>query len=60
LKANGAVIDGVEFDKVYIEQAKPYCENIFSGDLNKIETLNLDTDYDIIVAADILGTPDRS
>jgi glycosyltransferase involved in cell wall biosynthesis len=54
LKANGAVIDGVEFDKVYIEQAEPYCEKIFTGDLNKIETLHLDTDYDIIVAADIL------
>lgn len=54
LKANGAMIDGVEFDKVYIEQAEPYCERIFTGDLNKIETLNLDTDYDIIVAADIL------
>jgi glycosyltransferase involved in cell wall biosynthesis len=54
LKGNGAVIDGVEFDKVYIEQADPYCERIFSGDLNKIETLNLDNDYDIIVAADIL------
>ncbi|MEO8173369.1 MAG: bifunctional glycosyltransferase/class I SAM-dependent methyltransferase [Sediminibacterium sp.] len=54
LKTNGAVIDGVEFDKVYIEQAEPYCNTIFTGDLNKIETLNLDTDYDIIVAADIL------
>jgi glycosyltransferase involved in cell wall biosynthesis len=54
LKANGAVIDGVEFDKVYIEQAEPYCNKIFTGDLNKIETLGLDTDYDIIVAADIL------
>ncbi|MES2330109.1 MAG: bifunctional glycosyltransferase/class I SAM-dependent methyltransferase [Bacteroidota bacterium] len=54
LKANGAVIDGVEFDKVYIEQAEPFCERIYSGDLDKIETLNLDTDYDIIVAADIL------
>lgn len=54
LKANGATIDGVEFDKVYIEQAEPYCRQIFTGDLNKIETLGLDTDYDIIVAADIL------
>ncbi|MDB5211059.1 MAG: Undecaprenyl-phosphate mannosyltransferase [Sediminibacterium sp.] len=54
LKANGALVDGVESDRVYIELAQPYCKNIFSGDLNKIETLNLDTDYDIIVAADIL------
>lgn len=54
LKANGAVINGVEFDKVYIEQAEPYCEKIFTGDLNKIENMDLGADYDIIVAADIL------
>jgi 2-polyprenyl-3-methyl-5-hydroxy-6-metoxy-1,4-benzoquinol methylase len=54
LKANGAVVDGVESDQVYIDLAQPFCDRIFSGDLNKIETLDLDTDYDIIVAADIL------
>ncbi len=54
LKDHGALVDGVESDKVYIDLAQPFCNRIFSGDLNKIETLNLDTDYDIIVAADIL------
>ncbi len=54
LQANGALIDGVESDQVYIDLAAPYCQKIFSGDLNQIETLDLDTDYDIIVAADIL------
>lgn len=54
LKANGALIDGVESDQIYIDLARPYCENIFSGDLNRIETLNLGLEYDIIVAADIL------
>ena len=54
LKTNGAKVDGVESDQVYIDLAKPFCERIFSGDLNKIETLYLDIDYDIIVAADIL------
>jgi glycosyltransferase involved in cell wall biosynthesis len=54
LKGHGARVDGVESDQVYIDLAKPFCEKIISGDLNKIETLNLDGDYDIIVAADIL------
>lgn len=50
----GAVVDGLEFDPVYIELAKPYCNKIISGDLDKVETLEIDGDYDIIVAADIL------
>ena len=54
LKGHGARVDGVESDQVYIDLAKPFCEKIISGDLNKIETLNLEGDYDIIVAADIL------
>lgn len=54
LKANGAIVDGVESDQVYIDLAKPFCDRMFSGDLNRIETLELDSDYDIIVAADIL------
>jgi glycosyltransferase involved in cell wall biosynthesis len=54
LKSNGAIVDGVESDQVYIDLAKPFCDRIFSGDLNKIESLELDNDYDIIVAADIL------
>jgi glycosyltransferase involved in cell wall biosynthesis len=51
---DGATVDGLEFDPVYIELAKPYCNRIISGDLDKVETLDLDHDYDIIVAADIL------
>lgn len=50
----GAIVDGLEFDPVYIELAKPYCNRIISGDLDKVEMLEIDTDYDIIVAADIL------
>lgn len=50
----GAVVDGLEFDPVYIELAQPYCNRIISGDLDKVETLEMDHDYDIIVAADIL------
>lgn len=54
LQAAGARVDGVETDPVYIELAKPFCNRIISGDLNRIETLDLEGDYDIIVAADIL------
>lgn len=54
LQAAGAIVDGVETDPVYIELAKPFCNRIISGDLNRIETLNLDAGYDMIVAADIL------
>ena len=50
----GAIVDGLEFDPVYIELAKPYCNRIISGDLDKVEALVIDNDYDIIVAADIL------
>ena len=54
MHAEGAVVDGLEFDPVYIELAQPYCNKIISGDLDKVETLEIDNDYDIIVAADIL------
>lgn len=54
LYEQGAIVDGLEFDPVYIELAKPYCNTIISGDLDKVETLGLGDDYDIIVAADIL------
>lgn len=52
--ANGATVDGLEFDNTYIEQAQPYCDKIFIGNLDQIETMDIGNDYDIIVAADIL------
>lgn len=54
LKEAGAVVDGVEVDPLYVELAKPYCRQIFSGDLNDVRALGLEGEYDIIVAADVL------
>lgn len=50
----GAVVDGVEISPVAAEAARPYCRTIRTGDLNRIDELDLDRDYDIVIAADVL------
>ena len=54
LSEGGAMIDGVEIDVFSADLAKPYCRRVMVSDLNQIETLGLDADYDFIVAADVL------
>jgi glycosyltransferase involved in cell wall biosynthesis len=54
MNAEGAVVDGVENDQVYIDLARQYCRHIYSGDLDKVDSLGITEQYDIIVAADIL------
>ena len=54
LQAAGATVDGVEVDPLYVELARPYCRKVVSGDLNQISELGLDSDYDVIIAADVL------
>lgn len=54
LREAGAIVDGVEVEPLYVEMARPHCRTIYSGDLNRIEQLGLPSDYDIIVAADVL------
>lgn len=54
LSEAGAVIDGVEIDVLSADLAKPYCRRVMVSDLNQVETLGLDTDYDFIVSADVL------
>jgi len=44
----------VEIDVLSADLAKPYCRRVRVSDLNQIETLGLDADYDFIVAADVL------
>lgn len=50
----GAIVDGIEVEPLYVEMARPYCREIYRGDLNRIAEMPLPSDYDIIVAADVL------
>ncbi len=54
LNEAGAMIDGVEINAVSAELAKPYCRRVMVSDLNRVEKLDFDADYDFIIAADVL------
>lgn len=54
MREAGAIVDGVEVDPLYADLAAPHCRTMYRGDLNRIEALGLPTDYDIIIAADVL------
>ncbi|HMP71837.1 MAG TPA: bifunctional glycosyltransferase/class I SAM-dependent methyltransferase [Kiritimatiellia bacterium] len=54
LHGAGAVVDGVEISPVAAEAARPYCRTVRTGDLNRIDDLGLDQDYDMVIAADVL------
>ncbi len=50
----GALVDGVEIDSRAAGLAGPFCKNVYVGDLDAIETILPDAEYDIVVAADVL------
>lgn len=47
---------GIEYDAASAESAKPYCEELVVGDLEKMDLANVlgDRRFDVIVAADVL------
>lgn len=50
----GAIVDGVEIDQASADLAQPYCRRVMIGDLDQLDTIGLDHDYDLVVAADVL------
>lgn len=50
----GAIVDGIEINPVSAKLAEPYCRRVFETNLEGIEKINLDEQYDIIIAADVL------
>lgn len=54
LHAAGAIVDGVEIDAAAAEMARPYCHAIHEGDLDRIDAIGLQGEYDIVLAADVL------
>ncbi len=54
LSEAGAVVDGIEIDAFAADAARPYCRKIITGDLDNLDALPLERDYDVIVATDVL------
>lgn len=55
LKAQGAVVDGIEYDPAAAAEAKSVCRQVLVGDLESMSLGDLDRDrYDAILCADII------
>ena len=54
LHARGCTIDAVEMDEHSADLARPYCRKVIVADLDNIESIELATDYDYVIAADVL------
>lgn len=50
----GFVVDGVEIDAEAAETARTYCRAVHVDDLNDLDRLGLEGEYDIVLAADVL------
>lgn len=50
----GAIVDVVEINPFLSERSMSYCRKIYEMDIEEIEIADLDRDYDIILAADVL------
>jgi 2-polyprenyl-3-methyl-5-hydroxy-6-metoxy-1,4-benzoquinol methylase len=50
----GAFVDGVEIDSEAAALASPYCKNVYVGDLDEIDRIVADAEYDMVIAADVL------
>ncbi len=54
LHARGCSVDAVELDAASAHLAEPFCRRVIVDDLDKIQHLDLETDYDYVIAADVL------
>jgi glycosyltransferase involved in cell wall biosynthesis len=50
----GAIVDGIEIDSVSAELARPYCRRVLQNNLDDMDAVPLDDQYDIVIAADVL------
>lgn len=50
----GAVVDGVEIDERAAALARPHCRHVYVGDLDAIDQIVPEGEYDIVAAADVL------
>ncbi len=54
LRNEGVVLDGVDRDPRAVEESAALFRRVFQADLNRLDDVPLDDQYDIILAADIL------
>jgi 2-polyprenyl-3-methyl-5-hydroxy-6-metoxy-1,4-benzoquinol methylase len=50
----GAIVDGIEIDMVSADLARPYCRSVIVNDLDDIQNVKLNEQYDLVIAADVL------
>ena len=50
----GAIIDSVEMDPIAGELARPYCRAVYQVNLEHLDNIDLQDQYDVVVMADVL------
>lgn len=50
----GATVDAIEMDPVAAELAAQHCRAVYQKNLENLETIDVEDQYDVIVMADVL------
>ena len=50
----GAAVDAIEMDPVAAELARQHCRTVYEKNLENLETIDVEDQYDVIVMADVL------